>query len=287
MTLHDILADARSRLIGAGIPQAEATIDVDLYARTILGWDQATLLSERQAPVPETLGATFGEWIARRQSHEPTAYILGVREFWGLDFEVTPAVLVPRPETEILVEQALLRLQGGHSRNACRLRVADIGTGSGCVAVAVATAVGHCQVVATDISIAALSVASRNALRHGVAERVAFVATSYLDGVDGPFHLVTANPPYVKDGDRPALGRGVLHEPAVALFGGNEGFRDISGVLDAAAATLSPGGHLVMEFGYGQEAGVRDLVKARSALDLEDVVGDLQNIPRTAVIRRR
>jgi release factor glutamine methyltransferase len=142
-------------------------------------------------------------------------------------------------------------------------------------------------VIATDISVEALSVARRNAVRHGVSDRIRFVATSYLDGIDGPFELMTANPPYVKDGDRPALGRDVLHEPDVALFGGAEGLRDIGGVLDAAAGALAPGGFLVMEFGYGQETGVSALVEARPALQLERVRSDLQEIPRTAIIRRR
>ena len=129
--------------------------------------------------------------------------------------------------------------------------------------------------------------AKRNAARHGVADRIEFVTTSYLDGIDGPFDLLTANPPYVQDGDRPALGRGVLHEPGVALFGGDQGFRDIGGVLDAAAATLVSGGYLVMEFGYGQEDGVASLVQARDALSLQRVRQDLQGIPRTAIIRHR
>ena len=127
----------------------------------------------------------------------------------------------------------------------------------------------------------------RWAARHDVADRVEFVTTSYLDGILGPFSLVTANPPYVKDGDRPALGPGVLHEPDAALFGGDGGFRDIGGVLDAAARTLAPGGYLVMEFGYGQEDGVAALVQAQPTLRLERVRHDLQGIPRTAIIRHR
>ncbi len=290
MTLHEALSSARARLVAAGIPQDEASIDVDLYACTILSWDRARLLADRQAPRPEGLEPRLSEWIARRERHEPTAYIVGVREFWGLDFEATPAVLIPRPETELIVEEALALLRGGHLGIPARSgspRVGDIGTGSGCVAVALATEWPDCRVVASDISAEALLVAKRNAARHGVADRIEFVTTSYLDGIDGPFDLLTANPPYVQDGDRPALGRGVLHEPGVALFGGDRGFRDIGGVLDAAAATLVSGGYLVMEFGYGQEDGVASLVQARGALSLQRVRQDLQGIPRTAIIRHR
>jgi release factor glutamine methyltransferase len=287
--LQDVLTRARDRLIAAGIPDAEASVDVGLYARTILGWDHATLLTSRLGPVPEALNPRFSDWVARRERHEPSAYIVGVREFWGLDFEVTPAVLIPRPETELIVEEALATLRD-HARRGDGhgpLSIADIGTGSGCVAVAVASEIGHCRIVASDVSPDAVAVATRNAVRHRVDGRIRFVTTSYLDGVDGPFDVVTANPPYVKDGDRPALGRGVLHEPAVALFGGDEGFRDIDGVLDAVAEKLVPGGSLIMEFGYGQEAGVRDRAKARPGLVLDRVRADLQGIPRTAIIRRR
>ncbi len=290
MTLHDVLSSARARLVAAGIPQDEASIDVDLYACTILCWDRARLLADRQGPRPEGLEPRLSEWIARRERHEPTAYIVGVREFWGLDFETTPAVLIPRPETEFIVEEALALVRGGRlgipARSGPR-RAGDIGTGSGCVAVALATELPDWCVVASDISADALVVAKRNAIRHGVADRIEFVTTSYLDGIDGPFDLLTANPPYVLDGDRPALGRGVLHEPGVALFGGARGFRDIGGVLDAAAVTLVSGGYLVMEFGYGQEEGVASLVQARDALSLERVRQDLQGIPRTAIIRHR
>jgi len=285
-----VLSSARARLVAAGIPQDEASIDVDLYACSILSWDRARLLADRQGPRPEGLEPQLSEWIARRERHEPTAYIVGVREFWGLDFETTPAVLIPRPETELIVEEALALVRGGRLGNPARSgsrRVGDIGTGSGCVAVALASELPDCCVVASDISADAVVVAKRNATRHGVADRIEFVTTSYLDGIDGPFDLLTANPPYVQDGDRPALGRGVLHEPGVALFGGARGFRDIGGVLDAAAGTLVSGGYLVMEFGYGQEEGVASLVQARDTLSLERVRQDLQGIPRTAIIRHR
>jgi len=282
LTLYEALARARARLAEAGISEADASLDVDLYARTILGWDKARLLIEQQSPVPGPLEPTLSEWIERRILREPTAYIIGHREFWGLDFTVTPAVLIPRPETESIVDEGVALARALPSP-----RLADIGTGSGCIAVALARELPGARFVATDVSEGALAVARANAERHGVADRIEFVATSYLDGVEGGFDVITANPPYVRDGDKPGLSQDVRHEPDVALFGGTEGLRDIGGVLAAASASLLPGGWLVMEFGYGQEPGVERLVSMQTALRLHRVQPDLQGIPRTAIIQRR
>jgi release factor glutamine methyltransferase len=282
LTLFERLAQARARLAEAGISQAEAAVDIDLYARTILGWDKGRLILEQRNGVPERLEPTLSSWVDRRINREPSAYIVGRREFWGLDFAVTPAVLIPRPETEQIVDEAISR-----ARPLPAPRIADIGTGSGCIAIAMAVELPRARVVATDISEDALAVAKANARRHGVADRVQFVATSYLVGVDRSFDLITANPPYVKDGDKRALAREVRHEPDVALFGGAEGLRDIAGVLEAASAALLPGGWLMMEFGYGQEPEVEVLVGRQAALRIERVQPDLQGIPRTAIIQRR
>jgi release factor glutamine methyltransferase len=219
--------------------------------------------------------------VGRREAREPTAYITGVREFYGLDFEVTPAVLIPRPETEFIIEAALPLLL-----RKLDARAADIGTGSGNIAVTLAHETRHCSVVATDISTDALAVAKRNAARHGVFNRLEFVCTSILDGVPGEFDLIAANPPYVRDVDRQGLSPSVLREPAVALFGGPNGMRDIESVLRAVSSSLRPGGWLLMEFGFGQEEDVRARVAAHPELHLDRVVADLQGLPRTAVITR-
>ena len=282
MTLQEALAAARARLVAAGIAPDEATIDVDLFACRILGWDRARLLTELRGAVPDALEPEFGAWIARRSAHEPSAYIVGIREFWGLELTVTPDVLIPRPCTELIVEEAI-GLLDGHGD----WRVAEIGTGSGCIAVSVAHSVPGVRIVATELSGAALAVARGNAAQFGVGDRVMFVETSYLDGVDAPFDLILANPPYVKAGDRPGLSRTVRHEPDLALFGGDTGLRDLDGVLNAATATLSSGGWLVMEFGYGQEAEVRGLVEARPGFEVVRVRDDIEGIARTAVISRR
>jgi release factor glutamine methyltransferase len=280
--LHEALATGRAALVAAGLSPADAGVDVDLFARTILGWDRARLLAAQREPVPGGLEPRFSEWIARRARREPAAYITGVREFWGLEFQVTPAVLIPRPETEFIIEETLDVLRASPAPH-----VADIGTGSGCLAVTMAVEHPHARVTASELSEDALAVARANAARHRVADRMTFVHTSYLDGVEGPFDVIVANPPYVRDADRPALSRDVRHEPEVALFGGGDGLRNVAGVLDTAVAKLVAGGWLAMEFGYGQEDGVEQLVDARPQLRLDRVRADLQQIPRTAIIQRR
>lgn len=281
MTLYERLAAAREQLLCAGIDPHEAAIDVDVYARTILKWDRARLLLHHHDPVPDSLEPTFSEWLARRGRFEPTAYIVGEREFFGLDFFVTPAVLIPRPETELVVEEAVARVRDP------QVRFADIGTGSGCIAVALAHEARHVDGIATDVSIAALEVARSNARRHNVAARLEFVCTSYLDGVAGSFDLLTANPPYVREVDRPGLAPGVLQEPHVALFAGDDGLRHIEAVLATAAARLSPGGWLIMEFGFGQEDAVRARAARHVELAVHGVRADLQGLPRTVIIQRR
>jgi release factor glutamine methyltransferase len=279
--LRDVLGLARDKLVGAGIPPDEAAIDVDLFARTILGWDRARILTEHTQPAPAALEPTFSAWVDRRSTREPSAYITGVREFYGLDFEVTPAVLIPRPETEIIIEAALPLIV-----RKLDARVADVGTGCGNIAVTLAHEARKATVVATDVSADALSVAKRNAARHGVFNRIEFVNTPYLDDVAGEFDLIAANPPYVRETDKRGLSPTVLHEPHVALFGGVDGMRDIEGVLEAAVGKLRLGGWLIMEFGFGQEEEVRARVAMHNDLRFDRVIADLQGLPRTAVVTR-
>ena len=283
--LHERLAAAREQLVRAGINPREAEIDVDLYARTILNWDRARILLHHREPVPEQLEPTFSEWIARRQRFEPTAYIVGEREFWGLDFLITPAVLIPRPETELIVEATAEIVQRTMSSRSARM--ADIGTGSGNIAVSVAHQLPNCTFVATDVSQPALDVARQNAVRHGVADRIEFVCTSYLDGIDGPFDLITANPPYVRDIDKRGLSADVLQEPHVALFGGSSGLDHVEAVLSAAVRMLRSNGWLVMEFGFGQEDDVRERAARHEELRIDHLRADLQGLARTVIVQRR
>ena len=281
-SLGDVLGAARARLVAAGISDDEAGLDVDLYARRILGWDRARVLTSRADLPPAALEPTFSAWVTRRAQREPSAYIIGEREFYGRDFHVSPAVLVPRPETEHIVEAALPLLAAQPAA-----RVADIGTGCGNIAVTLACEAPACTVVATDVSDVALVVAAQNAVRHGVARRVTFVQTSYLDGVDEVFDLIAANPPYVREVDRPGLSPSVQREPAVALFGGADGMRDLEGVLVATRARLEPGGWLLMEFGFGQEEAVRAALDRHPWLRFDRVIEDLQGLPRTVIAQRQ
>ena len=283
--LHERLAAAREQLVRAGINPREAEIDVDLYARTIRRWDRARILLHHREPVPPHLEPQFSEWIARRQRFEPTAYIVGEREFWGLDFLITPAVLIPRPETELIVEataEIVQRTMSGQSP-----RMADIGTGSGNIAVSIAHLLPTCTFIATDVSQPALDVARQNARRHGVADRIEFVCTSYLDGIGGQFDLITANPPYVRDIDKRGLSADVLQEPHVALFGGDTGLDHVEAVLLAAVRMLRPDGWLVMEFGFGQEDDVRERAGRHKELRIDHTRADLQGLARTVIIQRR
>lgn len=281
--LHERLAEARGQLVAAGITPAEAAVAVDLFTRTILGWDRARVLTARTEPAPASLEPRLSEWISRRADREPSAYIVGNREFWGLDFRVTSDVLIPRPESEFIVEESLAILT---DMAVTAPHLADIGTGSGNLAVSLVHEVAGAHVTATDVSSAALAIARENARRHGVHERVTWVETSFLDGIGGPFDLIAANPPYVKEGDKAGLARDVRHEPDVALFGGASGLQGVEAVLDAAVRTLVRSGWLVMEFGFGQEDDVRRLVSARPSLRIDRVRADLQGIPRTAVIQQ-
>jgi release factor glutamine methyltransferase len=280
--LHAVVVSARERLIEAGVAPDAAAIDAEVLARGVLGWDRARYLSDRGDAPPAGFADAYAAWIARRADREPVAQILGRREFWGREFTVTRDVLTPRPETELVIEETLARL--GDSRP--RLRTADVGTGSGILAVTLALERPEAVVVATDVSAGALAVAAVNAAMHGVAARVRLVRTSLLEGLAGPFDLVVSNPPYVPDGARAVLSRDVReYEPSVALFGGPDGFDLIRALLPQAAAALAPGGLLVHEFGAGQEERMREAAAAVPALVLEAIRDDLQGIPRVAVFR--
>jgi release factor glutamine methyltransferase len=215
------------------------------------------------------------------------AYVLGRCEFWGLTFEVTPEVLVPRPETEILVEQALQRLDVTTEGSAGRT-IVDVGTGSGCIAVSLAVERPRARVVATDLSPAALAVARRNAVRHGVEERVSLIQADLVGDVIRSADAIVSNPPYVPLRDRSALPPEVRdHEPARALYGGEDGLDVIRRLVAVAADRLAPGGWLLLEFGYGQDAAVRALMAASPFWTDVTVTPDLQGIPRVAAARRQ
>jgi release factor glutamine methyltransferase len=281
LTLHETITAARARLVTAGIRPDEAKVDVELYVTTILGWDRARLLTELQSPSPAALDPRFSAWIARRERREPSAYITGVREFFGLEFAVSPAVLIPRPESEFIVEEALEQLTGVDAP-----RIADVGTGSGCIGIALAHSLPRATVTATDISAEALEVARANAARHQMDGRITYIETSYLDNVAGPFDAIVSNPPYVKEQDRKFVERAVVaYEPHVALFGGEDGLAGVRALLDAAHTRLAPGGWVIFEFGLGQDDEVREIVEGFNGYRVRHIRNDLQGIPRTAVVQ--
>ena len=189
-TLDERLAQARRTLVAAGIAPDDAAIDVEVLARHVLGWTRASLLAHGHDPVPTGFEERFAAALARRAAREPVAYITGVREFWTRDFEVDRSVLIPRPETELIVEAVI-------ERDHDRPRILDVGTGSGCLAVTLAAELPKAQVIATDVSAEAIALARRNAARHGVSARVLFVLTNLLDGLPNSFDIIVSNPPYV------------------------------------------------------------------------------------------
>ncbi len=287
-SLLERIAGAGQRLRAAGIPADEATLDARLLARWVLGWDAARLLGHADADESPEFAERYERVVARRERREPIAYITGEREFWSRAFQVSPAVLVPRPETELIVETALAILNGP-TRAAAGDRgplVADIGTGSGCLAVTLACECPSVRVVATDQSQAALDVARGNAHRHGVSSRVTFERADLLDPTHGPFDLIVSNPPYVPDGQREALPPDVREfEPALALFAGPDGLAIVRRLVAMAPARLVPGGSLVFEIGERQADPVGELISATPGLRMIGLQPDLQGIPRTVVVR--
>jgi len=280
-TIREYVAAASDRLRDAGI-DASANLDARLLAQHVLKWDAARLLTSAGDVPPDRFPADFEALVARRAAREPLAYITGHKEFWNLQFEVTPAVLIPRPETELIVEAALALVPARQL-----FTMIDVCTGSGNVAIAVAHDRAGARIVATDVSGAALEVARRNAARHEVQDRVNFVKTDLFDDLSGPVDLITANPPYVSERSEPGLQPEVgEHEPRVALFGGTEGLAVIERIVRDAPPLLRPGGHLVFEFGYGQDVEIEGLINSCPNLTLLELKCDLQGIARTAVCRR-
>jgi release factor glutamine methyltransferase len=280
-SLHERIAAGRQALLDAGFSPADAALDADVLARHVLGWDLATLIANNREPATPEFSDRFTAAIDRRVRREPVAFITGHREFWGLDFEVTPATLVPRPETEMIVEEALRRLPAGGAPT-----ILDIGTGTGCLAVSIATERRQARVIATDISAAALLVARRNARAHGVADRIRLVCTDLAGGIRARAELIVSNPPYVPDRPGAALPADVVsYEPATALFGGSDGLSVIRRLFASAMRHLAPGGTFVVEFGFGQEDSVRE-VATNHGWSVAGMLHDLQGIPRTIVLRR-
>jgi release factor glutamine methyltransferase len=282
VTIRATVADARGRLSAAGIPPPEAALDARLLAQELLGWNAARFHADADREPSLPFLRRYAALSTRRAAREPLAYIVGHREFWGLTFEVSPAVLVPRPETEIVVETALHLFEDRNQQ----LSVADVGTGSGNLAVAIAYERPRAVVVGTDVSPAALAVASRNAARHGVSDRVRLQQVALLGDDDQRFDLIVSNPPYIADRDRATLQPEVRdYEPPAALFGGPDGLAVIRQLVAAAPARLRQGGALIFELGAEQAAAAEALISSTPGLTMADVRPDLQGIARVVVAR--
>ena len=265
------LAAARGR-----IPAGEAR----LFLREILGVSAARIAAYPEDTLTPEQAGRFADLLARRESGEPVAYLLGVREFYGRDFKVGPAVLIPRPETELIVDLVRERVPAGAAP-----AILDLGTGSGALAVTLALELPAAQVTAVDFSPAALAVARANA--EALGARVRFVESDWFAALDAGerFGVIVSNPPYVADGD-PHLAEGdVRFEPASALASGPAGLDDIVRIVAAAPAFLEPGGWLLLEHGYDQAPAVRELLLARGFAEVASA-RDLAGIERITLGRR-
>jgi release factor glutamine methyltransferase len=249
----------------------------------VLRRDRSFLTAHADEAVTEGELDAFRFLTKRRAGGEPLQYITGHQEFFKLDFEVDPAVLIPRPETELIVEAALEFLHHDQSPY-----LADIGTGSGCLAISVLHEMPAARAVASDVSPAALEVARRNAERHGVADRLELLESDCFSSLDaiGSFGLIVSNPPYVSDDELKNLQREVNYEPREALAGGPDGLSVIRRLLSEAHPFLRSGGYFVFEIGFEQGEAVEKLIDRR-VWKLIDIRKDLQQIPRTFVLQGR
>src|SRR5712692_8075398 len=298
------------------------TLAAELLLLHVLGRDRTWLYAHPEEQVSSADAERFFALLARRAEGEPTQHLTGKQEFWGLEFEVSPDVLIPRPETEHVIEVALDRLAVRELRSGRKqsltgdgLQIADIGTGSGCIAIALAKELPGATIYATDISSAALAVALRNADRHSVADRVHFLECSLLDkvstvvaryivplrsqGANSELHdspvtshqsplldLIASNPPYIGRREAQTLPREVHdHEPEIALYGGEEGHELYADLITQAGAHLKPGGILVLELGHNSLPAVQPLLDAPVWANV-GVTNDLAGIPRVLAAER-
>jgi len=283
-TVRDHVAEGRLDLLSAGLTNEEAASDAEMLARNALGWDRATYISNVRASVSVEFVHRYRGMLDRRVQREPVSLITGQREFWGLEFTVTRDVLTPRPETELLVEETIALV---NKDNQSKPHVVDVGTGSGCVAIAIAKTSGA-RVTATDVSSAALAVARHNATRHGVDDSIDWVCAPLLKGVHDPPDIVTANLPYIPSMEISQLPPEVQQfEPHVALDGGTNGLAIITQLLREASLRLKNGGTLILEIGRGQASALSTLVETMPKLQIAKIRNDLQGITRVIALRHQ
>ncbi|MBO0725859.1 MAG: peptide chain release factor N(5)-glutamine methyltransferase [Blastocatellia bacterium] len=290
-TIAEALKEAGERLRAGSVPND--LLDAQTLLAEALGKDRTYLIINFNQQAPEDLLSKFQDMVNRRAAGEPLQYITGHQEFFGLDFEVTPDVLIPRPETELIVEETIRIVQQegrqeGRPYAVARPLIVDVGAGSGAIAVALARELGEARVVASDISEAALRVARRNAARHGLGARIGFVVSDLLDAfTEEDFaDFILSNPPYVSQEEMPSLQREVRDwEPRLALTDSKDGLSFYRRLLKEAPSRLKPGGHLICEMGYRQSERVLAMVN-HQVWAAGRLLDDLQGIPRTIVLRK-
>ncbi|MDQ2936022.1 MAG: peptide chain release factor N(5)-glutamine methyltransferase [Acidobacteriota bacterium] len=285
-SIAEAILQGTHTLRNAGV--TEARREAGSLAAHVLGRDRSFILSHADDVVNQEQLEVFRQCIQLRAKGEPLQYITGLQEFFGLDFEVTSEVLIPRPETELLVETALKLT----AANDAAPFICDVGTGSGCIAITLLHELPEARVVAIDISPAAVSVAKRNAARHSVTERIHFIVADCFAGIvqgnsrGARFDLIVSNPPYVSEAALAGLQREVRDfEPRRALAAGADGLSIIRCLLLGAGSFLKTGGYFLFEIGFDQGAVVEQLID-RQHWNLLDVLKDLQGIPRTVVLQK-
>lgn len=281
--IRDALATAVSRLSAANVPSPR--MNAELLLMFTLACDRAYFYAHPERELSAAEGLRYDEVLAERMRGVPAQYITGHQEFWGMDFIVTPAVLIPRPETEHLIETVLQLVGVGRSPSPAAFRLIDVGTGSGCIALALAKELPHAEIHATDISSTALEIARANAARHQLERRVQWHQTDLLQGFEpNSFDFVVSNPPYVGESEEDQVQLEVRKfEPRQAVFAGATGLEVIERLISQARSTLQPGGRLVMEISGTIAEGVSHLQRGWSDVQ---ITNDLQGIPRVASARR-
>jgi release factor glutamine methyltransferase len=257
-----------------------AELDARILTGHALGLDLTGLISAAQRQLTANESARLEEFAGRRLAGEPVARILGEKEFWGLPLQLSSATLVPRPDTETVVELALELVRAGGDLDR-PLRIADLGTGSGAILLALLSELPAAQGFGTDISAAALDTASANAARAGLSKRATFVACDYASGLSGPFNLIVSNPPYIRTADIDDLAVDVRkYDPPAALDGGADGLDAYRALIPQAAGLLAPGAALVVEAGEGQSAQIQALMVTAGLMPVIAPKADLAGIPR-------
>ena len=279
-TIHDAIC--RATAILKHTQNDGARLEAELLLASVLDRDRTWLRTWPETTLSPDQQRAFDIRIERRQKGEPMAYILGQRDFWTLTLTVSPATLIPRPETELLVEQALARIPENATWT-----ILDLGTGSGAIALAIACERPHCRLIATDRSLTALSIARKNAQRNAI-ENIHFLASDWLAAFAPGFQaeMILSNPPYIKVKD-PHLSAGdVRFEPPSALAAGREGLDDLQHILTAARSHLEPGGWLLLEHGYDQQAALATLL-AQQGYESIRCYHDYADLPRLSLAQRK